>query len=130
MINTQDLLVNPATRDADVAHKIVAVGSRSIAGAQKFIDKLKGSESPSDWGVKNGALDAKPYGSYDDVFADPNVDAVYIGTPHTFHHANAKAALLAGKHVLCEKPFTFDLEELDELIAIAKEKKLFLMECV
>lgn len=59
---------------------------------------------------------------------DQNVDAVYIGTPHTFHYENAKAALQAGKHVLCEKPFTFDLSELDELIALAKEKKLFLME--
>lgn len=55
---------------------------------------------------------------------------MYIGTPHTFHHANAKAALLAGKNVLCEKPFTFDVAELDELMAIAKEKKLFLMEAV
>ena len=53
---------------------------------------------------------------------------MYIGTPHTFHHKNAKDALLAGKHVCCEKPFTFDVEELDELIALAKEKKLFLME--
>lgn len=80
--------------------------------------------------MENGALEAKPYGSYDAVFADPNVDAVYIGTPHTFHYENAKAALLAGKHVLCEKPFTFDLQELDELIEIAKEQKLFLMEWV
>lgn len=55
---------------------------------------------------------------------------MYVGTPHTFHHAVAKAALNAGKHVLCEKPFTFDLAELDELISIAKEKNLFLMEAV
>lgn len=55
---------------------------------------------------------------------------MYIGTPHTFHHANTKGALLAGKHVLCEKPFTFDVDELDELISIAKEKNLFLMEAV
>jgi predicted dehydrogenase len=58
------------------------------------------------------------------------VDVIYIGTPPTFHHQNAKEALLAGKHVLCEKPFTFDLEELDELIALAKSKNLFLMESV
>ena len=58
------------------------------------------------------------------------MDVVYIGTPHTMHYENTKAALLAGKHVLCEKPFTFDLAELDELIKIAKEKKLFLMEAV
>lgn len=48
----------------------------------------------------------------------------------THHHKDAKAALLAGKHVLCEKAFTFDVAELDELIAIAKEKNLFLMEAV
>jgi predicted dehydrogenase len=59
-----------------------------------------------------------------------NVDVVYIGTPHTFHHANAKEALQAGKHVLCEKPVTFDMEELEELLAIAKEKNLFFMEYV
>lgn len=53
---------------------------------------------------------------------------MYIGTPHTFHYANAKAALTAGKHVLCEKPFTFDVAELDELIELAKKKGLFLME--
>jgi predicted dehydrogenase len=58
------------------------------------------------------------------------VDVIYIGTPPNFHHQNAKEALLAGKHVLCEKPFTFDLEELDELIALAKSKNLFLMESV
>ena len=59
-----------------------------------------------------------------------NVDAIYVGTPHTYHHANAKAAMLAGKHVLCEKPITFDMAELDELIAIAKEKNVFFMEWV
>jgi len=57
-----------------------------------------------------------------------DVDCVYIGTPHNLHHKNAKDALLAGKHVCCEKPFTFDMEELDELIELAKKKKLFLME--
>lgn len=71
--HAQDLLVDPATRAAsDVAHKIVAVGSRSVEGAQKFIDKLKASEDINAWGVKNGVLaDAKAYGKYDDVFADP-----------------------------------------------------------
>jgi predicted dehydrogenase len=53
---------------------------------------------------------------------------VYVGTPVTLHHADAKMALLAGKHVLCEKCFTFDLAELDDLIALAREKNLFLME--
>jgi len=71
--DNQDLLVNPATRDvSDVAHKIVAVGSRSVESAQKFIDKLNASKDINAWGVKNGVLaDAKAYGKYDEVFADP-----------------------------------------------------------
>lgn len=76
-----------------------------------------------------------------------NVDGVYIGesanrfityhpfnspagTPHTHHYANAKAALLAGKHVLCEKPVTCNSAELRSLLAIAKEKKVFFMEAL
>ncbi|GFZ46901.1 hypothetical protein JCM24511_04121 [Saitozyma sp. JCM 24511] len=129
---SQDILVDPSTREVtDVAHRITAIGSRSVASAQAFIDKLKAGKAPYDWAVNKGLLDdTKAYGSYEEVYNDPNVDAIYIGTPHTFHHANAKGALLGGKHVLCEKPFTLDLEELDELIAIAKDKKLFLMEAV
>lgn len=56
------------------------------------------------------------------------VDAIYIGTPHVAHFDNAKSALSAGKHVLCEKPFVMKLEELDELIALAKKHNVFLME--
>ncbi|WVO15605.1 hypothetical protein L204_103265 [Cryptococcus depauperatus] len=136
-ISTQfvhDLLVDPATRNVkDVAHTVAAVGSRSLESAQIFIDKLKSSSEEHSWayGIKQGLLKStRAYGDYHGVYNDSNVDAVYVCTPHTLHHRNAKDALLAGKHVLCEKPFTLDLEELQELIAIAKEKKLFLMEAV
>ncbi|WWD00970.1 hypothetical protein V866_007908 [Kwoniella sp. B9012] len=130
----RDLLVDPATRGvADISHNISAVGSRSVASAQKFINSLS-SAIPSEgwhWGVENGKLGGvKACGSYQEVYNDPNVDVIYVGTPPSAHHQNVKDALLAGKHVLCEKPFTFDLEELDELISIAKDKKLFLMEAV
>lgn len=53
---------------------------------------------------------------------------VYIGTPPPNHYATAKGALMAGKHLLIEKPVVFDVAELDELTALAKEKKLFFME--
>lgn len=71
----QDLLVDPSTRNVkDVSHKITAIGSRSVASAQKFLDMLK-SNPDSDacsWGPKNGGLDGcKPYGSYEEVYADP-----------------------------------------------------------
>ncbi|WVQ83748.1 hypothetical protein IAT38_005892 [Cryptococcus sp. DSM 104549] len=129
-----DLLVDPSTRKTtDVKHAIASVGSRSVASAEAFVNKLKAA-GPNDswrWGVNAGLLDkTKAVGSYDEVFNDPDVDAVYIGTPHTLHHLNAKHALLAGKHVLCEKPFVLNVDELDELVSIAKEKKLFLMEAV
>ncbi|KAK8846530.1 hypothetical protein IAR55_005616 [Kwoniella newhampshirensis] len=129
-----DLLVDPSSREvSDVAHKVVAVGSRSVESAQKFVDKFKATpddESPS-WGIKNGVFDrVKARGTYQEVYDDPDVDAIYVGTPHTLHYENTKDALTAGKNVLCEKPFTLDSAELDELIALAKEKNLFLMEAV
>nr|KIR47613.1 hypothetical protein I312_03381 [Cryptococcus bacillisporus CA1280] len=130
----QDLLVDPATRNTkDVNHKIAAVGSRSVQSAQAFIDKLKESSEGESWawGVKNGVLDGvKARGNYEEVYNDPDVTVVYVGTPHVLHHRNAKDALLAGKHVLLEKPACLEVEELDELIKIAKEKNLFFMEAV
>lgn len=56
------------------------------------------------------------------------VDAIYIATPHETHYGYAKAAIEAGKHVLCEKPLTFSKKQAEELFAIAREKKLVMME--
>ncbi|KAL1710754.1 hypothetical protein EV121DRAFT_285181 [Schizophyllum commune] len=116
----EDLLVDPKTRTVgDVTHKIVAVGSRSVPKAQEFIDaKINGDKS------------IKAYGSYDEVFADPDVDGVYIGTPHTYHYPAALAALKAKKHVLCEKPVTSNAAELKSLLAAAKENNVFFMEAM
>ena len=74
----------------------------------------------------NGVLRA--YAPYESLFADPDVNAVYIATPNTLHYENAKAALLAGKHVLCEKPFTINAHQARALFALARERKLFIME--
>lgn len=85
----------PRRRNAsDLKHVVTAVGSRSVASAQKFIDTILSSSDSNS---------AKPYGTYEEIYAAPDVDVVYIGTPHTMHYENTKAALLAGKHVLCEK---------------------------
>src|SRR3954467_7340777 len=67
----------------------VAVGSRSLDRAQAFAAKL---------GVD------RAYGSYEEVVGDPDVDIVYIGSPHSEHREHALLAIAAGKHVLCEKP--------------------------
>ena len=72
----------------------------------------------------------KVYTDLDALLADPEVEMVYVASPNSIHYRQAKAALLAGKHVLCEKPFTPTLAEAEELISIAKEKHLLLFEAI
>ena len=71
---------------------------------------------------------SKVYTDMDAFLADENVNLVYIATPNLLHYEQAKKALLAGKHVLLEKPFTTKVEHARELAQIAKEKHLFLVE--
>jgi len=70
----------------------------------------------------------KAYGSYEDLLADPDVDAVYVSTPHAMHGEWAIRAAEAGKHVLCEKPLTITAADAEEVIAAAREHDVFLME--
>ncbi len=93
--------------------RLIAVASRSEEKAQVFADTYS-------------ALRA--YGSYEAMMGDEAIDAIYIATPNTLHFDNAKMALLAGKHVLCEKPFTLNATQAQELYALAREKGLFIME--
>lgn len=79
---------------------------------------------------------AKSYGipqassNYDEILSNPEVDTVYVGLPNHLHYNYAKKALEAGKHVICEKPFTLHLAELEDLIALAEERDLFLLEAI
>mgnify|MGYP000349782447 FL=1 len=70
----------------------------------------------------------KVYDSFEDLYADPEVDAVYITTPHNTHITYLRAALAAGKHVLCEKSITLNSEELDEARALAAANGVVLMD--
>ncbi len=94
---------------------LAAVGSRSVESADKF---------GKDFGSPKG------YGSYQELCDAPDVDIIYIGTPHPMHVDNATMALNGGKAVLCEKPFTMNLREAEKVVALAREKKLFLMEAM
>jgi predicted dehydrogenase len=100
--------------DAPGAH-IAAVGSRSQEKADEF-------------GARVGA--ARAYGSYEALVSDPDVDAVYIATPHPPHKDNMLLCIEAGKPVLCEKPFTINAKEAEEAIAAARSRKVFLMEAM
>jgi predicted dehydrogenase len=70
------------------------------------------------------------YGSLDAMLADPGIDVVYVSSPNNLHYEQTKAALLAGKPVLCEKTFTLNAPQLAELIEIARSRQLFLMEAM
>jgi predicted dehydrogenase len=94
---------------------VVAVGSRRQATADEFGERF---------GVPNR------HDSYEALAEDPEVDVVYVSTPHPMHHPDALLALRAGKHVLVEKPFTMNAAEAEELVAEARERGLFLMEAM
>jgi dihydrodiol dehydrogenase / D-xylose 1-dehydrogenase (NADP) len=93
----------------------LAVGSRTKESAAKFAEEHDVSRA---------------YGSYEELVQDPDVDAIYVATPHPFHKENVLACLRAGKAVLCEKPFTMNSGELEEIIQFARDQKLFLMEAM
>lgn len=95
--------------------RLLAVASRSISKATDFCEKYK---------IK------KAYGSYEELFSDPEIDAVYIATPHNAHFKNASDALKSGKAVLCEKPITINPSECQQLIEISKSTNIYLMEAM
>ena len=70
------------------------------------------------------------FSSYEQLLKNPNVDAVYIATPHSFHKEHTILSLNYGKAVLCEKPFAMNLKEVEQMIAVAKEKNVLLMEAL
>ncbi|EJD01504.1 NAD-binding protein [Fomitiporia mediterranea MF3/22] len=126
----EDLVLHPEGRGTtDVAHAVAAVGSRSLDKAQEFIQKYC---PEGGFAQKAGLTSTKSVarGSYAEVYSDPNVDIIYVGTPHSCHFEDAKNALDAGKHVLLEKPATLNQAEFEVLSKLAKSKNLFLMEAV
>lgn len=95
--------------------RAAAVGSRHMDTANRFADELD---------IPNR------HASYEALVADPDVEVVYVATPHPMHHANALLALSAGKPVLVEKAFTMNAAEAEELVATARAEGLFLMEAM
>ena len=72
----------------------------------------------------------KVYTSMEEMLRDSSIEMVYVASPNSIHYSQTKAALLAGKHVICEKPFAPTVAEAEELIALAKEKHLLLFEAI
>ena len=95
--------------------RVVAVGSRSRDKAAAFA---------SQWGI------AAAHGSYEQLVADPDVDVVYVATPHSEHRANALLAIAAGKHVLVEKAFTRNAAEARAVLDAAAAAGIFVQEAM
>lgn len=95
--------------------ELAAVASRTIDSANEFAEKYN---------------IPKAYATYQELAADPEIDAVYIGTPHTFHLENSVMCMRKGKSVLCEKALTINADEAREMVRVAREENVFLMEAM
>jgi len=96
-------------------NEIRAVASRSLDRAKEFAKSFEGSVA---------------YGSYAALFADPEVDIVYVATPHHDHMQSSIAAMNAGKAVLCEKPVAVNVHQLQQMIQASERNKVFFMEAL
>jgi predicted dehydrogenase len=94
---------------------LIAVGSRTQEAADAFGDRFN---------------IPRRHASYEALAADPDVDVIYVSTPHTRHAENTLLCLNAGKAVLCEKPFALNARQAEEMVALARAKNLFLMEAM
>ncbi len=106
-LQTQDLKDNGFT--------VQAVGSRSLESSKGFAEQ-------------HGIPTA--HGSYEELAADPDVDVIYVATPHPMHHSNALLAVNAGKHVLVEKSFTMNAREAQEIVDLAASRGLVALEAM
>lgn len=95
--------------------ELYAVGSRDIGRAENFA---------GEFGFK------KYYGSYEELAADPDVEIIYIASPHSFHREHTLLCLSYGKNVICEKAFGLNTGEVSDMIAEAHKRKIFLMEAL
>jgi len=93
----------------------LAIGSRSLEKAEDFARK---------WGMP------RAYGSYAEVISDPEVDLVYVATPHSHHYDVTREALLAGKPCLVEKAFMANARQTQEILDLARERQVFLAEAI
>lgn len=95
--------------------RLIAAGSRSMESARRFA---------AEFGISH------THGSYEALVRDPDIDIIYIATPHHLHYENTLLCLNHGKAVLCEKPFALNSRQATEMIECARNRKLFLMEAL
>ncbi len=105
---------------ADTLNKMKGVRLYAVASREK----VKADVFAGKYGCK------KAYGSYEELVTDKKADLIYIATPHSEHFANARLCIEHGKPVLCEKAFTANAAQAEELIKLSEEKGVFLAEAI
>jgi predicted dehydrogenase len=110
-----------------IAHKF-AQGLASVKGAKLFAVASRSEERAREFAGQYKV--PYWYEGYEKIAKNPEVDIIYVATPHTFHYENTMMCLSNGKPVLCEKPFTITRGQLQRLVDTARSKKIFLMEAI
>ena len=112
----------------NIAHRFSeAVQKGKIGGLLEAIasrDILRAKDYQKEYGYK------KAYGDYQSLYEDPDIDLVYVATPHAFHYQQMMDLLDYGKHIICEKSFTLNANQAKAIFDKAKEKNLFVMEAM
>lgn len=122
-----------------IMFKIGIIGAGHIA--EKMAATLYGMDGVEAYAVAARQLDkarkfasergfTKAYGSYEELADDPNVDLIYVATPHSLHYRHVKMCIESGKAVLCEKAFMTNAREAAEVIALSEKKGVFLAEAI
>lgn len=109
-----------------VIAKNFAETARRMGGVEMTAVASRSAQSAEAFGEAYGI--PKRYASYEALAADPEVDIVYVATPHSRHYADMKLLIGAGKHILCEKSFTTDAAQAVEVLRMARERGVFVME--
>jgi predicted dehydrogenase len=119
--------------------KVGILGAGNIA--EKMARTLNGMKDAEAWGVASRELPKarsfaekfgvpRAYGSYEELLKDGEVDLVYVATPHSHHYEQMKSCLSHGKHILCEKSFTVNARQGEEICRLGREKKLLVAEAI
>ena len=113
-------ILSTATITQRFIKAVQAVGDEVGAIASRSIEKAE--QAAKEHNIKQA------YGSYEELYADPAIDLIYIATNHASHAEEITAALRSGKHVVCEKPLTLTKAEAVAVFALARQQNRFLME--
>ena len=106
----------------------MALTIQACKNANAYAIASRSYEKACEFAAEYGFVHA--YGSYDELAGDPEVELVYVATPHSFHYEHIRMCLEHGKNVLCEKSFTLDASQASELISMAENRGLFLGEAI